>query len=112
MKENKKKLSKLKCRACEGLEDKLSEDKIRDYLKLLNGWKLVNTHHITKKFNFKNFREALSFTNKVGKLAEKEGHHPDILLKWGAVEVFLFTHALNGLSINDFILAAKIDKIK
>ena len=66
---------------------------------------------IFRKFNFKNFNKALHFTNLVGELAEEEGHHPDISLGWGYCLIMIHTHAIKGLSINDFILAAKIDNI-
>lgn len=74
-------------------------------------WKLVDRHHIERMFSFKDFKEALAFTNKVGEIAEKEGHHPDIFLSWGKVKIVLWTHKIDGLSESDFILAAKFDKI-
>lgn len=66
---------------------------------------------MSKSFKFKDFAEALAFTNKVGVIAEAEGHHPDIALSWGKVGISLTTHAISGLSVNDFIVAAKIDAI-
>ncbi len=75
------------------------------------GWQVVEHHHLVKEFTFKNFREALDFTNMVGELAEREGHHPDIHLAWGKVRIEIWTHKMNGLSDSDFILAAKIDKL-
>lgn len=72
-------------------------------------WKLVDGHHIQRTFSFKDFKEALAFTNKVGEIAEKEGHHPDIFLSWGKVKIVLWTHKIDGLSESDFILAAKCD---
>jgi 4a-hydroxytetrahydrobiopterin dehydratase len=86
-------------------------EELRSFFAELEGWKLVNDHHIEKEYLFKHFKEALAFTNKVGELAEQEGHHPDILLSWGKVKIELWTHKINGLSENDFILAAKCDKI-
>ena len=81
-------------------------------LRQLNNWKLAHDFkHISKEFTFKNFADALAFVDKIGALAEEEGHHPDITLAWGKVGVTLTTHAIGGLSQNDFILAAKIDKI-
>ena len=74
-------------------------------------WKLVDEHHIERTFSFKDFKEALAFTNKVGEIAEKEGHHPDILLSWGKVKITLWTHKIDGLSESDFILAAKCDAV-
>jgi len=74
-------------------------------------WALKDNHDISRKFTFKNFAEALAFVNKVGALAESEGHHPTIRFGWGFAEITLFTHAVGGLSENDFILASKIDRL-
>lgn len=78
---------------------------------LSSGWHIINEHHLEKEFLFKDFKEALAFTNIIGELAEKEGHHPDLHLSWGRVRVVLWTHKINGLSESDFILAAKIDLV-
>ena len=80
--------------------------------RLGNGWGVINEHHLEKVFNFKNFREALAFTNQVGDLAEQQGHHPDMGLSWGRVKVTIWTHKIDGLSESDFVLAAKIDRLK
>jgi len=74
-------------------------------------WKIIEEHHLEKQFTFDNFKDSLAFTNKIGELAEQQGHHPDILLKWGSVTITIFTHKINGLIESDFILAAKIDEI-
>jgi len=74
-------------------------------------WKVVTGHHIMRTYKFPDFKTALAFVNKVGALAEEQGHHPDILLAWGKVEITLWTHAVNGLTESDFILAAKIDRL-
>lgn len=74
-------------------------------------WSVVNEHHIVRQYKFPDFRSALAFVNKVGDVAEEQGHHPDILLTWGKVEIALWTHAVNGLTESDFILAAKIDRL-
>jgi 4a-hydroxytetrahydrobiopterin dehydratase len=79
---------------------------------LNSGWKVVKQHHLEREFKFKNFREALDFTNKVGELAEAEGHHPDIFLAWGQVKVTIWTHSVDGLTENDLVLAAKLDKLQ
>ncbi len=90
----------------------LNNEEINKYLKSLKeGWKVIDSKKIEKTYKFKNFMEALDFTNRVGKLAEKEGHHPDIHLSWGKVVIQLWTHKIDGLHENDFILAAKIDEI-
>ena len=75
------------------------------------GWNVVEEHHLERNFSFDNFRQALDFTNKVGELAEGEGHHPDIYLAWGKVGVKIWTHKIDGLTESDFILAAKIDEL-
>ena len=76
-----------------------------------SGWRIVNEHHLERRFKFKDFREALDFTNRVGELAEEEGHHPDIGLGWGRVDLKIWTHKIDGLTESDFILAAKIDRL-
>ena len=109
---SKMKLTKQKCQACTGKTPKLDQDEIINYLKELKNWSVNDEQQmIYKKFNFKTFKQALDFTNKVGVLADIENHHPDISLGWGYVLVMLHTHAIQGLSINDFILAAKIDNL-
>ena len=77
----------------------------------LPGWKVVENHHLYKEFSFENFREALAFVNQVGEVAEAEGHHPNLDLTWGRVGVKVFTHVVDGLTENDFILAAKISRL-
>jgi len=74
-------------------------------------WKVVNEHHLVRTYKFPDFKTALDFVNRVGALAEEQGHHPDILLAWGKAEITLWTHAVDGLTESDFILAAKIDKL-
>jgi 4a-hydroxytetrahydrobiopterin dehydratase len=74
-----------------------------------NDWKVIDGHHLEKTFFFKNFREALNFTNQIGEMAEAVGHHPDIFLTWGKVRLNIFTHKVNGLTENDFVLAAKFE---
>ena len=77
--------------------------------KLGGGWDIAGEHHLEKEYKFQNFREALDFTNRVGEIAEAQGHHPDIYLAWGKVKITLWTHKINGLTESDFILAAKAD---
>jgi 4a-hydroxytetrahydrobiopterin dehydratase len=76
------------------------------------GWDVVDEHHLHKSFKFKDFREALDFTNSVGELAEAQGHHPDIYLAWGKVEITLWTHKIDGLTESDFVMAAKIQRLQ
>ena len=76
-----------------------------------NDWDVIEEHHLEKEYLFSNFSEALAFTNKIGAVAEHEGHHPDILLSYGKVRIQLWTHKINGLSESDFVLAAKCDEV-
>ena len=75
-------------------------------------WRVVRGHHLEKTFTFKDFREALAFTNRVGRVAEQQGHHPDLHLAWGRVKVTVWTHKIDGLTESDFVLAAKIEALK
>lgn len=80
-------------------------------VQLGRGWQVVNGHHLEKEFAFRNFREALAYTNRLGELAETVKHHPDIYLAWGRVKVILWTHKIDGLAESDFIFAAKADAL-
>ena len=104
-------LAKKKCVAYEGFETPFNEIEAKALLNQVPGWELSDdAKMLSRAYKFKDFAEALAFTNKVGAIAESEGHHPDIGLHWGKVEVSLTTHAIKGLSENDFIVAAKIDE--
>lgn len=106
-------LADKKCVACEGDMAPLNRTEAEILLKQLKEWRLSgDARWISKQFKFKDFSEALAFTNKVGEIAESEGHHPDIQLSWGSVVIELTTHAIKGLSQNDFIIAAKVDEIQ
>jgi len=105
-------LATKKCIPCEGHEEPLSRSEADKYLAQVPGWELAeDSKSISRKFKFKNFAEALAFTNKIGQIAESAGHHPDLKLGWGYVHVKFTTHVIRGLSENDFILAAKINKL-
>ncbi|OGF00640.1 MAG: pterin-4-alpha-carbinolamine dehydratase [Candidatus Doudnabacteria bacterium RIFCSPLOWO2_12_FULL_47_12] len=105
-------LASKKCVPCEGGVQPFTKSQAEQYLPQVPGWELEDRHQkIERKFKFKNFAEALEFVNKIGVIAESESHHPDIEFGWGYAEVELSTHAIKGLSENDFILAAKINKI-
>lgn len=105
-------LTNKKCQACSGNTPIFNENEISENLSKLDNWTVNDEQKmIFKKFNFKTFKQALNFTNKVGEIADLEGHHPDISLGWGYSLIMLHTHAIQGLSINDFIIAAKIDEI-
>ena len=104
-------LAKKTCIPCKGGVPPLKGTKLDELLeKLKNDWKIIKEHHLEKEYSFKNFKEALSFTNKVGELAENQGHHPDIFLAWGKVKLTIWTHKIDGLTESDFIFAAKADK--
>lgn len=75
-------------------------------------WTVVNEHHLTREYKFPDFKQALDFVNKVGALAEEQGHHPDILLAWGKAGITMWTHKIDGLTESDFIMAAKIDRLQ
>ena len=105
-------LYKKKCAPCSRKTPKFSINEINENLKKLNNWELNdNKEMIFKKFKFNNFKKTINFINKISLVAEEEGHHPDISFGYGYCLVFIHTHAIKGLSINDFILASKIDKI-
>jgi 4a-hydroxytetrahydrobiopterin dehydratase len=97
------------CVPCRGGVPPLKGKELEGFLKQVSGWKAVNEHHITKTLTFPDFVKALAFVNKVGAVAEEQGHHPDILLSWGKAEITTWTHKIDGLTESDFILAAKID---
>jgi 4a-hydroxytetrahydrobiopterin dehydratase len=99
------------CTPCRGGVPPLAGRELEALAKQVPEWKVVNGHHISRGFKFPDFVQALAFVNKVGAIAEEQGHHPDILLSWGKAEVTTWTHKINGLTESDFILAAKIDKI-
>ena len=102
----------LRRQRCKPGATKLDKQAIDTYAQELDKWVLSeNKNTLEKKFEFNNFSQALEFTNEVGRLAEQENHHPDIYLSWGKVIIMLSTHDCGGLSLNDFILAAKIDRL-
>ncbi len=108
-------LSDKKCVPCEGGVKAFDISEIHKYQKKVDGWEIIqndkNVYLLEKNFKFKNFLESQKFVNEVGKISEEEGHHPDIIFGWGYAKIDITTHAIEGLSENDFILAAKIDKI-
>ena len=108
-------LYKKKCVACDGKIPPFNIDEIHKYLKKVDGWDVKqdesNNFYLIKEFKFENFINSQKFINKVGNIAETEGHHPDIWFGWGYAKIKIFTHAIKGLAESDFILAAKIDKI-
>jgi 4a-hydroxytetrahydrobiopterin dehydratase len=104
-------LSKKHCVPCRGGVPPLKGAELRALAAQLGGgWSLVDEHHLEKTFAFEDFRQALDFTNRVGEIAEHEGHHPDIYLGWGKAKHTIWTHKIDGLTESDFILAAKADE--
>lgn len=105
-------LEQKRCVPCRGEVEPLTDERIRAYAALLDRyWMVVDEHHLSREYRFLDFRQALDFVNEVGELAEAEGHHPDIQLGYGMVKITLWTHKIDGLHENDFILAAKIDHL-
>ena len=107
-------LVKQKCEACRADAPRVTDDELPDLLKQIPDWQPITTESVlklNKAFNFENYAEAISFTNKIAELAEEEDHHPAILLEWGKVEVTWWTHKIGGLHKNDFIAAAKTDQL-
>ena len=104
-------LAQRHCVPCEGGTPPMARAQFEPLLKQLDGWQVVEDKKLSKSFRFGNFVEAVDFVNKITPVAEAEGHHPDLFVRWGAVRVELWTHAVGGLSENDFIMAAKIDEL-
>ena len=103
-------LSQKHCVPCRGGVPPLKGDLLKVLAqKLGGGWKVIDEHHLEKDYTFDDFKQALDFTNRVGEIAEREGHHPDIHLAWGRATLTIWTHKIDGLTESDFILAAKAD---
>src|SRR3954453_23980914 len=104
-------LASLQCVPCRGGVPPLRGDEIKKFAEQVKGWDVIEEHHLRRIFEFKDFREALGFVNRVGEVAEGQGHHPDISFGWGRAEVTIWTHKIDGLTESDFILAAKINRL-
>ena len=104
-------LASRECVPCRGGVPPMQGDEIKKFLAQLVGWEVVREHHLQKAHTFRDFREALHFVNRVGELAEAQGHHPDISFGWGHATLTIWTHKIDGLTESDFILAAKIDAL-
>ncbi|MEO6182470.1 MAG: 4a-hydroxytetrahydrobiopterin dehydratase [Verrucomicrobiota bacterium] len=112
MKLAEKKLSEEGCVPCQNATAPVKGVELKRLSnKLGSGWKIVRGHHLEREYKFKDFLKALAFTNKVGKLAERVQHHPDIYLAWGKVKLTLWTHKIDGLTESDFVFAAKVNKL-
>jgi 4a-hydroxytetrahydrobiopterin dehydratase len=104
-------LAEKHCVPCRGGVPPLKGEELELMMAQVGGWQVVNEHHLAKTYTFPDFRTALDFVNRIGAIAEQEGHHPDLQLSWGKVGVETWTHKINGLTESDFILAAKIDAL-
>ena len=102
-------LANRNCVPCRGDTPPLKGEELEGLRQQVPDWEVVEEHHLRRAFKFKNFREALGFVNRVGELAEEQGHHPDISFGWGYAEVTVFTHKIDGLTESDFVFAAKVD---
>jgi 4a-hydroxytetrahydrobiopterin dehydratase len=105
-------LAEKTCVPCRGGVPPLKGPELEGFLRLVPHWQAVNQHHLTREFKFPDFAQALAFVNRVGAVAEEQGHHPDILLTWGKAAITLWTQKIDGLTESDFIMAAKIDRIQ
>ncbi len=106
-------LAKQQCVPCKGGVPPLAHEAIVSLLdRLGGGWQAADDHHLEKDYTFNDFAEALAFTNRVGAIAEEQGHHPDIYLAWGRVGLKIWTHKIDGLTESDFVFAAKADEAR
>lgn len=99
------------CVPCRGGTPPIKGVELKRIQQQVPQWNVINEHHIVRTFTFPDFKQALDFVNRVGAVAESQGHHPDILLTWGKAEITLWTHKIDGLTHSDFIMAAKIDQL-
>jgi 4a-hydroxytetrahydrobiopterin dehydratase len=104
-------LADKQCVPCRGGVPPLKGKELAALHKSVPQWTVVNEHHLQREFQFPDFKKALAFVNRVGALAEEQGHHPDILLAWGKAGITLWTHKIDGLTESDFVMAAKIDRL-
>jgi 4a-hydroxytetrahydrobiopterin dehydratase len=104
-------LADRQCVPCRGGVPPMKGEQITEMSSQLPDWQVVNEHHLQRLYRFKDFRETLDFVNRVGELAEEQGHHPDICFGWGKADITIWTHKIDGLTESDFVLAAKIDKL-
>lgn len=105
-------LANRKCVPCHGGVPRVEGEELREMASQVPAWEVIADHHLRRRWDFANFRAALAFANRVGEVAESEGHHPDVSFGWGYCELIIYTHTINGLSESDFILAAKVDALK
>jgi len=106
------KLAEKQCVVCKGGVPPLTHDEQQPLLQQLSGWSVIDDHHLTKAYKFKDFVSALAFVDRVGAMAEEQWHHPDIALGWGKVRIDVWTHKIDGLTESDFVFAAKCDALE
>ena len=99
------------CVPCKGGTPPLKDEELAELQRQVPEWEVVEQHRLRRRFRFKNFREALRFVNRVGELADEQGHHPEVSFGWGYAEITVWTHKIDGLAESDFILAAKVDAL-
>ena len=105
-------LARRNCVPCKGGIPPLAADRIEElHLQVSGEWKVVEGHHLERAITLKNFRQAMALANRIAEVAESQGHHPDLLVSWGGLKVTFFTHAIDGLHENDFIMAARVDAL-
>jgi 4a-hydroxytetrahydrobiopterin dehydratase len=104
-------LAERQCVPCRGGVPPMKGEQISEMSSQLPDWQVVNEHHLQRNYRFQDFRQSLAFVNRVGELAEEQGHHPDICFGWGKADITIWTHKIDGLTESDFVLAAKIDKL-
>ncbi len=102
-------LASQECVPCKGGTPPLTDGKVKELLRELDGWTVEQEYHLTRLYDFPDFAKALAFVNQIGEIAEEQNHHPDIYLAWGKVRVEVWTHKIKGLTESDFIFAAKVD---
>ena len=100
-----------KCKPCEGSVEPFTQEEIEEMKQEISSeWEAVDNHHLRREFDFDDFESALDFVNRIGEIAEEEGHHPDIYLTWGEAAIEIYTHEIDGLHENDFIIAKKFEE--
>lgn len=103
-------LADQRCTACRGDEAPFTPEEIQRFQRALSGWEAVDDHHLEKRWERADFAEALVLANRFGEIAEEQGHHPVLALSWGWIEARIWTHKIDGLTLNDFVLAARFDR--
>lgn len=109
--DERKPLARKDCEACKGGEPPLTPEEQKRLLQQLDGWQVVENHHLVRDYEFNDFTQAIDFVNRAGAIAEEQGHHPEITVGYGHAKVQIWTHKIDGLTESDFVLAAKYDEL-